>query len=441
MHSFNVLIVDDEEEIREILSFFIKSNLQCNIQLASNGSEALDLISREDFNLIVCDYHMPVKNGGEVYKHLVKINNHSRYVICSSDLPSHHEEFNDTSHIFGHILKPHLIPSLKLIIEKIKQEDNLTKIPESHLYTPISTNLLLGLSVMPSNVYIGLSENKYLKVFDTGSTFDETDYLKYKQKFIEKLFIGNLSTSEVIEKISSAIVKIADGAEPENKLDAELKINHLIISTFKEFGFQEALIPAVEFHIKETLELCRSDKAFGMLLNNLFKKKDTYLGQHSFLMAAVTVTLADKLEWISSPTAHKLVISSLFHDIFLKESVTNELGLMNGNISDEDFLTHPQKAAELLDKMPRIPPDTSKIILEHHEQGEDIGFPRGIEISKTTPLSQLFTFSHYFVDILIEMHVQGIIDNVAIYKKMEVISKKSPKYEKLYGILKQVEFF
>lgn len=441
MERFRVLIVDDEEAIREILSFFIKSNLQCDIKIASNGQEALDLISKEIFELIICDYHMPIKNGGVVYKHLLNINHPGRFIICSSDLPVSHEEFNDTSLLFGHILKPHLIPSLKVLIEKLKGENTFTKEPEFTDYIPISTALLLSLRVMPADVFISLSENKFLKVFAQGATFDETDYLKYKQKYVDKLFILNAFTTKIIEKINSEIIKISEEANPENRLDSELKINSLIITTFKDFGFQSALMPVVESHIKETLELCKTDKAFEMLLDNLFKKKDSYLGQHSFLLAAVTVTLADKLEWISSPTAHKLVISSLFHDIFLKDTVTNELAMMDGDISDEDFLTHPQKAADLLNKMPRIPPDTTKIIIEHHEQGEEIGFPRGLDISKTSPLSQLFTFSHYFVDILIEMHVAGIIDNVAINERMEVISKKSPKYEKLFVAFKKVEFF
>lgn len=441
MERFKVLIIDDEEAIREILSFFIKCSLHCEIKLASNGQEALDLISKENFELIICDYHMPIKNGGDVYKHLLDINHPGRFIICSSDLPASHEEFNDTSLLFGHIQKPHLIPTLKILIERIKEEDTFTKVPDFTAYIPISTGLLLSLNIIPTDVFISLSENKFLKVFSQGAIFDETDYLKYKQKYVDNLYILNAATGKIIEKINAEIIKISDEANPENKLDSKLKIHGLIISTFKDFGFQKSLMPAVEMHIQETLDLCKSDKAFEMLLNNLFKKKDSYLGQHSFLLAAVTVTLASKIEWISVPTAHKLVISSLFHDIFLKETVTNELALMKGNITDEDFLTHPQKAADLLNKMPRIPPDTTKIIIEHHEQGEDIGFPRGIEVSKTSTLSQLFTFSHYFVDILFEMHVAGIIDNVAIYEKMKVISKKSPKYEKLYAALKSVEFF
>ena len=157
MDGLNVLIVDDEEEIREILTFFIKSNLLCNIHVASNGQEAMDLISKNDFRLIVCDYHMPLKNGGEVYKHLLNSNNPTRFVTCSSDAPHIHEEFDDKSYLSGHIQKPHLIPSLLNIIEKFKQEDSFVKSPQNNSYTPISTNLLLSLSTMPSDVYIGLS--------------------------------------------------------------------------------------------------------------------------------------------------------------------------------------------------------------------------------------------------------------------------------------------
>ena len=241
--------------------------------------------------------------------------------------------------------------------------------------------------------------------------------------------------------MNSAILALKENATPENIVDTEIQVHRLISSTLKEYGFQEELMPAIEAHFKETLDLCKSNKTLSLLLDKLLKNKDSYLGQHSFLMSAITVAMAARLEWASSVTAQKLVVSSLFHDIFLPGDIDNEvLELMKRN-NDEEFLSHPQKAADLLDKLPGIQPDTSRIILEHHEIGDGYGFPREIEVSKTTPLSQLFIFSHYLVDIILDMNREGTLSKEKVYEQMEVISHSSSKYKKLLVTLREIDIF
>ena len=441
MHNLKILIADDEEDLRDIMSFLIESNLQCEMVFAVNGVEAIGQLSKGDIDLIICDYNMPLKNGGDVYQYLLDAAHPCRYVMCSSDSPGQHEVFNDSSLFFGYIQKPLVLPGLKEIIAKLTSEETLLKAPEVQSYTAISTKLLLGLSNMPSEVFIKLSDSKYFKVFDQGAIFDETDFIKYSLKGIDKLYALNISTTQFIEKMNSAILSLKQNALPENKVETEIQVHRLISSTLKEYGFQEELMPSIEAHFKETLDLCKSNKTLSLLLDKLLKNKDSYLGQHSFLMSAITVAMAARLEWASSVTAQKLVVSSLFHDIFLPGDINNEvLELMKKN-NDEEFLTHPQKAADLLDKLPGIQPDTSRIILEHHEIGDGYGFPREIEVSKTTPLSQLFIFSHYLVDIILDMNREGNLSKEKVYEQMEVISHSSSKYRKLLSTLREIDIF
>jgi DNA-binding response OmpR family regulator len=58
----NVLIVDDEPEIREALSIYLKSE-DINVFAASDGEEALDILERETIHLIVMDVMMPRMDG------------------------------------------------------------------------------------------------------------------------------------------------------------------------------------------------------------------------------------------------------------------------------------------------------------------------------------------------------------------------------------------
>lgn len=59
-----VLVVDDEPDIRNILSSSIRDlNIECDE--AENGLQALELLRKNDYHAVLCDIGMPEMNGLE----------------------------------------------------------------------------------------------------------------------------------------------------------------------------------------------------------------------------------------------------------------------------------------------------------------------------------------------------------------------------------------
>jgi len=58
-----ILIVDDEVYIRELLTLQILESIDCEISEAENGLVAFELCKTNQFNLILCDYKMPIMDG------------------------------------------------------------------------------------------------------------------------------------------------------------------------------------------------------------------------------------------------------------------------------------------------------------------------------------------------------------------------------------------
>lgn len=340
---FNVLIADDEEEIVEILSFVIKSSLKCDVQFAYNGKSAVELLSKGDIQLIICDYNMPLMNGGDVYKYILDSMPSCRYVLCSSELPERHDEYINRSCFYGHIQKPQVMGGTKVITDKIKSELPQMNEPKSHSYVPISPRLLFKISTLPSDIFLKLSDNKYVKVFNQGAVFDELDLIKYGQTAGDKLYTFNLSIDTYLARIQETLLKVVQTSSAENQVEANLQIHFLLSSAFKDYGLKEALIPLVDVQIKEATELCKNNKTLTLMLDKLLKSKDSYVGKHSFMLAAVSVSMAEKMEWNSSTTGQKLVVASLFHDIFLKESFTSEMINVSIESRDSDFLSMGKK--------------------------------------------------------------------------------------------------
>ena len=60
----NILVVDDNEEIRELIGIYLQSE-EFIISKASNGEEALELIGQNEYDLVILDIMMPKKDGIE----------------------------------------------------------------------------------------------------------------------------------------------------------------------------------------------------------------------------------------------------------------------------------------------------------------------------------------------------------------------------------------
>jgi len=66
---FNVLLVDDEKDFLEPITFWLESK-NYKVRTASNGEEAIKLIKKEIPNIVLLDINMPVMNGIETLKHI-----------------------------------------------------------------------------------------------------------------------------------------------------------------------------------------------------------------------------------------------------------------------------------------------------------------------------------------------------------------------------------
>jgi adenylate cyclase len=82
-----ILIVDDNDDNRYTLQLLLEADGHSRLATASGGHEALDLLAREKFSLVLLDMMMPDLNGDEVLK-IIKGNPDTRdvsVVVLSAD--------------------------------------------------------------------------------------------------------------------------------------------------------------------------------------------------------------------------------------------------------------------------------------------------------------------------------------------------------------------
>ncbi len=67
--SVNILIVDDEEEIREMLARHF-TFLDYDVETAGNGAEAIQVLNQKRIDIVITDILMPEMNGVELLEHI-----------------------------------------------------------------------------------------------------------------------------------------------------------------------------------------------------------------------------------------------------------------------------------------------------------------------------------------------------------------------------------
>ena len=104
----NVLICDDESDIRDVLEMLIELEFDVKITHATDGQDGIDkLSSQEQFDLIICDMNMPKKKGSDVFA-FNKENKNIPFFLLSAEADdlSNFADFNGVNPKNNQICKP-----------------------------------------------------------------------------------------------------------------------------------------------------------------------------------------------------------------------------------------------------------------------------------------------------------------------------------------------
>jgi len=71
----NVLVVDDRDENLMVMEIALRDMPGCNIVSAKSGEQAIDLVKKMDFALILMDIQMPILDGYETAQRIKQLPN------------------------------------------------------------------------------------------------------------------------------------------------------------------------------------------------------------------------------------------------------------------------------------------------------------------------------------------------------------------------------
>ena len=435
MHS--ILIVDDDSSTRTLIADAIKAEGIETITEVEDGFQALELINKISFDLIISDLKMPGMNGIELLHEIMKIHPAASVIIITG-YPSIDVSISAMKYgAVDFLTKPFKIDDLIFKVKVYLNEKN------------ILTDKELDLKINNSRL------NEKVRELST---------ITYIYNSIEK---AGGSNDDVFEEIVSLAMKIAPGESCSLVLvDEENSIFHpKIMKGYNNGGMAalESMLPSLEPVFMEVIEkkeavirtamskddpyksflcvpLMIRNRVFGLLnltnqeSDNCFTQRDLnyisslttraalnlenrilyesifssiidtfkslvrsihlrdqYTERHSMNVTRLSVRTARTMH-LSPGEIECLEISSILHDIG-KIAIPDNILLKPGGLTDDEYntiKTHPVIGENIL-KSIKLFETERKIVRHHHERWDGRGYPDGLSSDKIPFLSRILS--------------------------------------------------
>lgn len=402
-----ILIVDDESEICEIIEFLVQDHFPKGTQTitANSGNAAIKYLSENtDIDICICDHNMPNGMGTDVIKFLMETKSKTKFVLCSTVVPSDKPTEYPSSGVFSNIQKPDIGGGVESLFQFLGTTTPVKAAVEAEEYIPVSIHLLSLMGKVPADIYIRVSENKYLKCINQFEEFGSVDEDKYKQKQIQVLFTKKGDQIPTVKEVILAAVNSIMHRRNLPLTDKMSIAHSQLVGLIKFSGISAELAEISKNNVQHSMALLMKSPLlmdFWKDLNLLGEYPSRLYTLHSMLASVVV----KKLSWYSEATMFKLTLAAFLQDISLdsiplmeicdyREFLEKEESFSRADV--KKFNEHPVRATELLASFKEIPPDIDRLLMEQHEMPDGTGFPRKLSATQIGPMSAVFIMTGIF---------------------------------------------
>jgi CheY-like chemotaxis protein len=114
-----VLVVDDNQSVRELTKTIIEREFSLEVYEATNGKEAFYLLQERKYDLLITDIHMPEMNGVELIDQLRTLGSSIPIIVVSGMLNLQTRDFLSSIKSIHVIEKPFPVKNLVEAINNV----------------------------------------------------------------------------------------------------------------------------------------------------------------------------------------------------------------------------------------------------------------------------------------------------------------------------------
>ena len=428
--ALNILIADsDRQWLGETKKQLIDATY--SVYNVENGKEVqLEIYnSKDDFFAVIINFSIENFPITQVLK-FIKNNtlDLTTIVVVNEDVPE--EEYNietlkklgvtevifkkDGYGAISEILEGHL--SLGDVVKNLKTKDGVSEevqvSGEDAKFTQIKLNEFMAGKNVLFDVFVKLSSGKYVKILHAGDSFNKERINKYKEKKVEYLHFSINDRKEYIQYQAHISKKMVENKNAPTILKSQLLKN--ATEKYVEEVFARGVKPLVIQQGKEICsviyEMINNEKNLAQLLKE-YHEFDPNAYSHTYCVTLFATSIIKQFDWQSKGTIETTSLACLFHDIGKIKLAEGLIDLAPSKLTDEQRISyekHPEYGVEMVDGNHLISNSVKQIILQHHENYNGTGFPKGIKGNKILTLSNIVHLADDFVRLVEEKECRPV---------------------------------
>ena len=443
--NLKILVVDDEEIIRNIFKEYLESTKTYSVLTAVDGLEALEIVKTEEIDCCITDLSMPRMDGVELTERIQAYDS-SIPIIIITGYPSLDNAVNTLKNgVVDFLTKPIKMDQLPLTIEKIMRERSL-----------FIDNILLKEEVEKKEQLLKINQELQRKIKEVETmnlilqqleqattskdlftilvnlsgeitTCDEayfcinsqemkgpaiiTSFFRDKNKM---MLDGGCIKESVVKKVADDGIPllISENNGSDSVLAIPLKIRSrvfgILISLIRDGKrhFNEKDLYFLNFLAEKASFLIENLALYENIYENLFstlyafvetiEARDPYTKQHSTRVTHYAVSVA-KAIGCSQEEIDVLNVSGNLHDIG-KIGIPDDILLKPGKLTDAEYeiiKRHSSIGSNIIGHF-NMWTEEEKIIKHHHERWDGRGYPDGLSGEEIPFLSRILSVADVY---------------------------------------------
>ncbi len=272
---------------------------------------------------------------------------------------------------------------------RLNHREGYTEIPTSVFVEKIDVNM----PALPAIAFYQLKNNAFEVVRQADQPYSplalslhETIWIKGEDYLVIKGYAENLLVNPNLN--SSLPV--------EKRMETLRKSAMLVVEDLFDKPTPENINRSIKVVSSFVYVIMKDPKAY-LLLTKL-SSHDPYTLQHSVGTAVNSIILGRKKGIQSEQELMDVGMGGLLHDLG-KVKVKKEIINKNGPLDDlewEEMRQHPQEGYLIIKDNPNISDLTKRAVLEHHEDRNGTGYPKGLKANDTHLFSKIVCIADVF---------------------------------------------
>lgn len=268
---------------------------------------------------------------------------------------------------------------------------------------PIPISEFISGGAIPVNVYIKLSDEKFVMIAKEGSKTSIQQMRTFEKQTVDTLYVEASEYHRLVAQnitIADMVITRSDIASSK-KADFLVKSSVSVMKQIEIFGFSRDTFENAKVVSQQATMLIEAKPDLFHIMQSLSSISDDVLS-HSVGTSAFSVMIGKMLGWTFKGSFEKVSLGGLLHDIGLRQIPKDLISKPKAYFTNEEFHVyeaHPFKGMEVLRTVNNVPDDVIAIAYEHHENSIGQGYPRKLRDVRLNPLSKIVILADAFAEL------------------------------------------